>query len=56
MAAFSVAARSQLQCKADCFPHEHLACEAQRQVPSARLQQVVGLTILDGLVGGFLGG
>jgi len=44
---FSVAAFSQLQFKADCFPHEHLAWLAQTQLPSERPQQVVGTVILN---------
>lgn len=38
---FSVAAFSQLQCSADCLPHEHMASFAQTQPPS-RPQQVAG--------------
>lgn len=43
---FSVEALSQVQCSADCFPHEHLACEAQTQSPPERPQQVVGTAIV----------
>ena len=42
---FSVVAFSQLQFRADCFPHEHLACEAHTQWPFERPQQVVGTAI-----------
>ena len=42
---FSVAAFSQLQFSADCFPQEHLACEAQTHAPLERPQHVVGTAI-----------
>jgi len=43
---FSVALRSQVQCRADCLPQEQVAFWAQTQA-SARPQQVVGLTIFE---------
>lgn len=43
---FSVADFSQVQCKADCFPQEHLAWEAQTHAPSERPQHVVGTTMV----------
>lgn len=49
---FSVWAFSQLQCIADCLPHEHLASFAQMQPPSLP-QQVFGTTAVveDILIG-----
>lgn len=42
---FSVAAREQVQARADCFPHEQVAFSAQTQEPE-RLQQVAGLVTI----------
>ena len=56
---FSVAAFSQLQFSADCFPQEHVALVWQMQVEAERPQQVVGTAILverGVLKGGFGGG
>jgi len=58
--AFSEDALSHVQRRADCLPHEHLACWAQMHSPPPWLQQVEGFTtwvaILSGVADACRGG